>query len=196
MYSIENEIVNKENLLARIAEYLSSEALDQELHQVEANILSLIMEMGQVFLREVIARQGDGFVGKSLIGEGVERRHKGKRETAYLSIFGELKIERAYYWKADAGGACPLDARLNLPSGKVSYFVQKLFQGRVTEGSYDEALRVMGEFFGLSLNKRTQEKLTRQAEADRDEFYQEKKPFKIRSDERRVGKECSTRVSP
>lgn len=179
MYSIENELVNKENLLAHLAEYVSSEALTQELHQVEENLLPLLMALGQNLLREVIARHGDGFVGKSTLGAGVERRHKGKRKTAYLSIFGELSIERAYYWKEGGGGTCPLDARLNLPAGKVSYFVQKLFQGRVTEGAYDEALRVMDEFFGLSLNKRIQEKLTRQASALRDEFYQEKKPFDV-----------------
>ena len=179
MYSIENELVNQKNLLAEIAQYVASDAQNQELHQVEEEILRQIMNLGQFLVREVIARRGDGYVGDTFDDNDVKRRYKGKRKTAYLSVFGELKIERAYYWKAGAGGILPLDSQLNLPASKVSYFVQKLFQGRVTEGSYDEALRVMAEFFGLPLNKRIQEKLTRQASALRDEFYQEKKPFEV-----------------
>jgi hypothetical protein len=187
MYSLENELINQENLLAQISDFVTSEAQNQELHQVEENLLRKLMELGQFLLREVIARRGDGYVGESVADGGVQRQYKGKRKTTYLSLFGELKIERAYYWQTGVGGTCPLDARLNLPAGKVSYFVQKLFQGRVTEGSYDEALRVMDEFFGLSLNKRIQEKLTRQASAGRDEFYQEKNPFDVSEEGEVIG---------
>ena len=116
MYDLESLHVKQREILQEIYEYVHGEALKKDLYSVENNLFRHILRMGHAFLCEVIARHGTGKIeGSAKVAEKNLGYHMDK-ETTYLSIFGEVKINRAYYWYKGEKGYFPLDAELNLPS--------------------------------------------------------------------------------
>ncbi len=58
----------------------------------------------------------------------------------YQSVFGEAKINWAYYWRKAEKGYFPLDAELNLPYRLYSHLLDKWIQGSIVEMPYDKSL--------------------------------------------------------
>lgn len=48
--------------------------------------------------------------------EGIPYDYQRQSSRAYVSLFGEVRLERAYYWNPEYGGVRPLDARLSMPA--------------------------------------------------------------------------------
>ena len=174
MYNLEEIIFNQSELLKQIREYVEEQALDEDLHQVEQHLYNVLLNLGRSLLEEVVARHGTGDVGESHTHGGVTLPRHGERERSYLSIFGPIKIPRTYYWEEGEAGSCPLDEILNLPDRKMSYLLQGWIQKRAVEKSYDEAIEDIEELFHLTLPKRTQEEITRDASKEVLSFNQEK----------------------
>src|SRR5215468_3731042 len=91
----------------------------QPIHQVEEAIFRDLLAMGRCLLRAFVASAGDGDVGPCLTLPGdspsepgrILPRREAPRVRPYLSIFGELVIERVSYGEGPLDVA-PLDARL------------------------------------------------------------------------------------
>ena len=90
----------------------------QPIHQVEEMIFRDLLAMGHSLLRAFVASAGDGDVGPSLTLPGDSPsepectlpRREAPRARPYLSIFGELVIERVSY------GEGPIDRRRWTPA--------------------------------------------------------------------------------
>ena len=103
----------------------------QPIHQVEEMIFRDLLAMGHSLLRAFVASAGDGDMGPSLTLPGDSPseprrtlpRREAPRARPYLSIFGELVIERVSYGAGPIDVA-PLDARLHLPRRQYSYLLQ------------------------------------------------------------------------
>src|SRR5258706_3566241 len=57
--------------------------------------------------------------------QGIGYDYQHQSSWAYVSLFGEVRLERAYYWNIEAGGAWPLVDALSMPGLRYSCCVQR-----------------------------------------------------------------------
>src|ERR1700736_1021951 len=138
LYTIEN--LQKNQNIQNLLHFLSNDAKDCQLHLVEDQMLKLLLSFGKDLLNQFLAEKGTGkkaFI-KTLNNEIIPFHSIKSRQ--YLSIFGDITIKRAYFWKPGVKGTSPLDAELNLPTRIHSYLLDKWVQQRITEEPYQEAI--------------------------------------------------------
>lgn len=101
----------------------NSEPLDK----LERQLFAELMKLGHAGLQDFIEASGDGDVGEQMtINEQVVRRSEEKQKRPYLSIFGELTIDRYVYCRRKKSKALakPLDQKLGLPADDISYVLE------------------------------------------------------------------------
>src|SRR5208337_781850 len=99
-----------------------------------------LLRLGRLLLELFVLATGTGKTGETLIdNDGAVYRYLRDSKCKYLSIFGEIRIVRAYYAKEGRAGLFPLDARLNLPERKYSYVLQEWMACKAVETSYERA---------------------------------------------------------
>lgn len=177
-YDIDSLKIEQSNLFSEIRRYISTEALCEEIHKVELKLFRLLLALGLCLLKEVIALRGTG-KDKSVIRDqaGDSYRYHCTRNRDYLSIFGLVHIERAYYRaEGGGGGIYPLDAELNLPATRYSYLLQQWTHSEVVETTYDHAVNGISELLDIAVWKRGQEDALRARTVDIDEYYRQKPP--------------------
>ena len=95
--------------------------------KVERSLFQQLLAVGRTLLEAFVAAQGDGDAGPELTdGDRVLRRLEEARKRRYLSVFGELMIERWVYAVREGQKVerAPLDERLGLPASEFSYVLQ------------------------------------------------------------------------
>ena len=133
--------------------------------------------MGLALLRSFLAASGDGDVGPTLTIPGerpdeppqVLPRLDEPRSRPYLSIFGEVTIERVGYGH-DRLDAAPLDARLHLPRRQYSYLLQKWLGAFVIDDAHAEAVRKLQMILGITIPVKASEDLNREQASDVEPF--------------------------
>src|SRR4051794_22872161 len=157
----------------------------QPIHQVEEIIFRDVLAMGLALLRSFLAASGDGDVGPTLTTPDepphVLPRLDAPRSRPYLSIFGEVTIERVGYGE-DRLDAAPLDARLHLPRRQYSYLLQKWLGAFVIDDAHAEAVRKLQMILGITIPVKASEDLNREQAGD-GELFQESLPVPDPSEE-------------
>ena len=149
----------------------------QPIHQVEEIIFRDALTMGRALLRSFLAASGDGDVGPTLTIPGerpdeppqVLPRLDEPRSRPYLSIFGEVTIERVGYGE-DRLDAAPLDARLHLPRRQYSHLLQRWLGAFVIDDAHAEAVRKLGMILGITTPVKASEDLNREQASDVEPF--------------------------
>jgi hypothetical protein len=149
----------------------------QPLHHVEEVIFRQLLAMGQDFLRAFLAQAGDGDVGPTLTSPGespgeppqILPRLDSPRSRSYLSVFGEVAIQRVGYGH-DRLEAAPLDARLHLPRRQYSYLLQQWLGAFVIDDAHAEAVKKLQTILGLSIPVKASEDLNREQASDVEPF--------------------------
>lgn len=146
--------------------------------EVERELFTQLMQMGYVMISAFIESAGDGDVGETLelpinsqsdaepSGEPATRTVKrlpDKHTKRYVSIFGELSIERYVYGtnEKQAIEAKPLDARLGLPAGDFSYVLEDWQQRLCVKESFGEGTGDLKELLGVAPSVRAAEVMNR-----------------------------------
>jgi hypothetical protein len=154
----------------------------QPIHQVEETLFRNLLVIGRWLLQAFLDMAGTGDVGPTLTVAGeaprdpsqelprLDRPHK----RPYLSIFGEIPIERTCYGH-DRVEAAPLDARLHLPQRQYSYLLQQWLGSFVVDDAHAEAVRKLGTILGLEITVRASEDLNREQASDV-EVFQDRLP--------------------
>src|SRR5688572_25581193 len=102
LHSAELEARNDfESLLAAVRD----DAQGAELHEVERALFARLLSLGRLLVQTFLAKKGTGRREggarvKAATGESLPFHSIKSRE--YLSIFGVIEIERAYYWGSAA----------------------------------------------------------------------------------------------
>jgi hypothetical protein len=149
----------------------------QPIHQVEEIIFRQLLAMGLDLLRAFLALSGDGDAGPNLTvcGDGPDEptrvlpRLDQPRRRPYLSIFGEVEIERVGYGH-DRLEAAPLDARLHLPRRQYSYLFQQWLAVFVVDDAHAEAIKKLATILGLEIAVKASEDLNREQGSDVEPF--------------------------
>src|SRR3954454_14502949 len=149
-----------------LREFVHQAARDgQRIDTVEREVFRQLLGLGHTLLSAFVAAQGDGDLGpeaETPRGRTVRRlpeRH-GRR---YVSIFGELAIDRVVYGTREGQEIewVPLDERLGLPEGDFSYVLEDWTQRLCLKESFAEAGGSLEMLLGLRLGTRALEGLNR-----------------------------------
>jgi hypothetical protein len=151
----------------------------EPIHQVEETIFRDLLTIGLSMLRTFLNASGAGDVGPTLTIPGdtpaeppqVLPRLEQPRSRPYLSIFGEVTIERTGYGY-DRLDAAPLDARLHLPRRQYSYLLQRWLGAFVIDDAHAEAIRKLEMILGLSIPVKASEDLNREQASDVEPFQE------------------------
>lgn len=162
---------------ASINKYLATEALTQSLHKIEHFLFKQLLALGKDILCQFVVKKISESRTSFITKDDEELPFHSMKNRNYLSIFGNIKIARPYFWKLGSTGACPIDAELNMPKHLHSYLLDKWIQHRVTEEPYEEAINSICDLLDQKVTKRLVQQITNQASQDVEEFYRQKQDF-------------------
>ena len=149
----------------------------QPIHQVEETIFRHLLVTGKWLLQAFLDMAGPGDIGPTVTVAGdspsdpdqnlprLEQTHM----RPYLSIFGEVGIERTCYGQ-DRVEAAPLDAQLHLPQRQYSYLLQQWLGSFVVDDAHAEAIRKLETILGLEITVKASEDLNREQASDVEPF--------------------------
>ncbi len=166
--------IEQDVLFDEVKKFVSGEALELEIHKVEEQLFRTLLKIGKSLLKETIFNHGNGKVDGKFLNNDHELDYHSDKSTDYLSIFGEIEINRSYYWTKGCSGAHPLDAKLNLPETKYSYYLGRFLNCGVADQTYDEVKANYTELFGIELSKGVLEKIAIKAGKEFGSFVQVK----------------------
>ena len=111
-------------------------------HQVEADLWDLALQLGRCSLTALFAACGSGDLGQTLTlpdGRPVQRLEK-RHTRPYISVFGAFRLERTAYGSREGQALefVPLDNRLQLPRGAFSYLLQDWDQALAVEQAFTQ----------------------------------------------------------
>jgi hypothetical protein len=164
----------------------------QPIHQVEEALFRDLLAMGRCLLQAFLALAGDGDVGPTLTlpGESPSQptrslpRRDDARARTYLSIFGEVVINRMCYGNGPVEAA-PLDAQLHLPRRQYSYLLQQWLGAFVVDDAHAEAVKKLQTILGIAIAVKASEDLNREQASDVEPF-QDSRPVPTAQDEEAI----------
>jgi len=159
-----------------LVEYLQHAADEhQPIDRVEETVFRGLLTTGRWLLASFLDLAGHGDVGPTLsltADCGPDRelpRLDQAHKRPYLSIFGEIDIERICYGH-DRVEVAPLDAQLHLPQRQYSYLLQRWLGAFVVDDAHVEAIRKLGTILGLEIAVKASEDLNREQASDVEVF--------------------------
>ena len=85
--------------------------------------------------------------------QGIRYDYQHQSSRGYVSLFGEVRLCRAYYWNIEAGGVCPLDGVLSMPGRRYSDSVQERLSEMNVWVPQDHSLALLARWLGLKIPK-------------------------------------------
>lgn len=167
IFSPEQAILKTQaDLTDLVAFTLEAAADDARIDRVERELMRRLLALGLNLLRLFVAEHGDGDLGEEApAGDGrVLRRLPEPHDRRYVSIFGELHVDRAVYGSREGQAIerVPLDERLGLPAGDFSHVLEDWAQRFCLKGSFAEAAESLETLLGLRLGSRTLEHMNQE----------------------------------
>ena len=113
-----------ESLIEMVSDDRSDQA--QTAYEVESHLWQNLLTLGQQLMQLFFNTQEEAEERqKAYKVDGVAYPYRGQRKRQYVSLFGEVTVERAYYWTKGEAGQFPLDEQLSLPERSFPDLVQK-----------------------------------------------------------------------
>ena len=175
--AVEAGILKCRDEFGRLQEKAAKGTGRDSLDAVERELFADLLRLGREMIQTRVKAEEALDHGKkeAVDPRGEKLPYHSRKKVSYRSVFGEIEIERGYYWeKGSAEGFCPLDARLNLPSRKDSYLLQEWALRMGVAESYDEVQGGLSELLGLEIPKRQLEAVAGDAGASGRTFYDQK----------------------
>lgn len=163
--------------MCRLVEMTAADG--QRIDEVERALFARLLALGRTLLEAFVAAQGDGDSGAELQFDNHRvQRLEEPHSRRYLSIFGELLIQRRVYARREGQKVeqAPLDARLGLPAGEFSYVLEDWLQRLCVKESFDEAVTALRSFLGVAPSERAAEQMNRRMSADAEAFQVSQAP--------------------
>lgn len=159
------------------------------LHEVEQQVMRLVLQIGKAAVEDFVQSAGDGDVGKQLAQTTAEggtrslaRLQKVSRN--YRSVFGVIKIDRYVYGtRKKQKTYAPLDKQLGLPQAETSYLLEQWMSSLACYLPYETASKWLKETFGLGCGSTTIQRRVDQLATYSESFRQQDNEELSKSDE-------------
>jgi hypothetical protein len=123
-------------------------------HAAEERLWQGMLVLGRGLMQLCFTAQSEAEVVQDVLEvNGVRYAYRGRRQRAYVSLFGEVQVERAYYWTAEGSGLCPLDGTLSLPERCYSDSVQERLGEVNVWVPQEHSLALLERWLGLKIPK-------------------------------------------
>jgi hypothetical protein len=179
-------IMAKEQALLKAREQLAaleqlievSAAEECRIDTVERDLFAGLLRLGRELLSAFVAAAGDGDAGPTIEHDGKTLRRQEKKDSRrYLSIFGELPIQRCVYTlRAKQQEHAPLDARLGLPAGDFSYVLEDWLERLCVREAFAESCGSLADWLGVTTSVRAAEQMSRTMAEHVEAFQAQKLP--------------------
>ncbi|MDM8544747.1 hypothetical protein QUF90_27045 [Desulfococcaceae bacterium HSG9] len=152
--SVEQCIMNGEKELQELFKYVETDAQELQAYDMEKEIFSKIMQIGLAAMTCHFAEKGTGEVGWELSLEDgtVLKMESALRSRCYFSVFGEIKVPRAYYHCEGVPGVMPLDVLADLPDRGYSYLSLDWMDTLSIRDSFKESVITLSKLSGLKVS--------------------------------------------
>jgi len=154
-----------------------SNALGQQtpIHEVESQAFQTLLQAGRASVQLLVDCLGDGDVGEEhqLPDGTLLKRSAQPQPRPYMSIFGELDIQR-YVYAAREGQAiqfAAVDARLALPESKFSYLLQDWDQNFAMEQPFSKVNQTVERILELNQHVDSLERMNREMAKQVETFH-------------------------
>ena len=148
----------------------------QAAHEVEEGIWRGVLAMGRQAFGIFLELLGDGDEGEQVCLEDgrMVRRFSQLHQREYLSVFGSFELYRTVYGSREGQKIehVPLDERLRLPAGKLSYLLQDWDQGLVVEMPFEKVSGTLERMLGFKQSVHTLERNQREMAQAAEGFWQ------------------------
>lgn len=164
----EEKIAGAQDVFNQILKSVSGELQNKEIHEVEEELFRTVLKIGHSLLGAFLEKKGSGKDIKTNLPY-----HKSENWN-YISIFGDLEISNAYFWKKGEDGISPIKKELNLPQKHFSYLLQKWTQMFNVDISHDKSRKNIKEILGIDIWSGQMESINKSASESVDTFYYDK----------------------
>lgn len=145
----------------KLIEMVSGEgSQSQTAHAIESQLWQNLLAMGQQLMQlffttceQQEARQ------KVYEVETITYEYAGQKKRQYVSLFGEVDVWRASYWRKGQGSYFPLDERLSLPARSISDLVQARVSELTMAMPDSDATELFARWLGWNVSKRSVEQV-------------------------------------
>ena len=165
----EEKIADAQEVFNQILKSLSGELQNREIHEVEEELFRSVLKIGHSLLGAFLEKKG---TGKDI--ETDLPYHKSEKWN-YISIFGDIDVSNAYFWKKGNKGISPIKKELNLPKQHFSYLLQKWTQMFCIDISHEKSRKNIKEIFGIDIWSGQTESINKSASKSVDSFYENRK---------------------
>jgi hypothetical protein len=120
--------------------------------EFERTSFAMLLDLGFDLLTAFVAAQGDGDQGAQIEHAGnTWQRLDQPHERRYVSIYGPLQIRRYVYGTREGQEIerVPLDARLGLPAGEVSYVLEDWLERMCVKDAFRESVDSLVDLLGV-----------------------------------------------
>ena len=164
----EEKIAGAQEVFNQILKSVSGELQNKEIHEVEEELFRTVLKIGHSLLGIYLEKKGSGRDSK------VDVSYHKQVCWNYISVFGDLKISNAYFWKKGEDGISPIKKELNLPKKHFSYLLQKWTQMFNVDISHNKSRKNIKEILGIDIWSGQMESINKSASESVDTFYYNK----------------------
>lgn len=159
----------------------------EAVHEVEETAFRDLLEMGRQMIAAYIEKQGEDVPRPKMIDHQGKtlRRLRGQRTRPYVSAFGPTPFRRDVYATRETQRqeVVPLDAKLGMPEGNTSYWLQKWGGAKCAKESYQESRATLREIFGFAPSVNCLEDIVARAAEHADAYFDEQPPVDPKTEE-------------
>ena len=148
--------------------------------QMERSLFRQVLHLGYQLLRLFAMKRAESESHALLVkSDQTVLPYHSQKERDYFSIFGKLRLERAYFYAWGGIGCFPLDEALSLPEHCYSEMLMENAELLGVEGAYDKGLQVLDRLLGLKLSELALENRVAEDSRTVKAFYTQKAAFPI-----------------
>ena len=153
-------------ILAQLEETFSEEIalVEQDLGSLEEMVVNKMRLLGQGLLQQLVNRKPNGYKGSSQVCKcGGSMKFIQHRKKDIHTLFGWIKISRAYYHCSDCGKSIfPYDVASGLGSEQLSPGLAKACSLLAVDNSFEQTSRKVDKLFGQNVSDTTIERVVQQ----------------------------------
>lgn len=143
--------------------------------QMERHLFKQLLEMGKNLLQLFFDTRSQAYPRKEAVNQAGETLpYHSEKSRDYVCIFGELEINRPYFYKKGAGGYSPLDADLGLGEDSYSDFLKELHDELSVYMPFDRGVEIIERLLSIGLSKRCVQQFIANDAADVASYYEQK----------------------